>query len=112
MNHFTQPPGREVYNGSKEENEIRKIFYDHWEKMRDQMTTEINQIESWRDECIAHINKYADQQIQILKDDYDRQRHVFDDSRRANIDTATAYVCHATKQTKLFDQLRDACLIL
>jgi hypothetical protein len=77
--------------------------------MKGQMTITNNDIDKWRHKCIAEINNYADQQIQILKDDYDQQRSVFDESRGANLDAAAAYVSHVPKQLDLFNQLHDEC---
>jgi hypothetical protein len=109
MSAFLNPPGRNVYGGRKEENEIREIFYQHWEKMKNQVFMTHNEIIKWRDYCITEINKYADEQIRILNGDCDRQRQVFEERRRENIDTATAYVDHTTAEANLFDQLRNEC---
>jgi len=108
-NNFLESPSRKVFNSSKEENAIREIFYQHWEKIKDQMVSTKEEINRWREISIARINKHADQQIQTLNDYYARQRYAFDDSRRANIDTATAYVQHGAKQPDLIDQLYHAC---
>ena len=90
MSSFLKSPGRDIFNSSKEENTIREIFYQHWKKMKEQMTITNDDINNWRHKCIAEINNYVDQYIQILKNDYDQQRNVFDESRRPNIDTAAA----------------------
>jgi hypothetical protein len=109
MSNSLESPGRKVFNSSKEENAIREIFYQHWEKMKNEMTRTSDEINRWRQKSIADINKHAEQEIQILNNYYARQRSVFDETRRANIDIATAYVQHVTKQSDLFGQLRDAC---
>jgi hypothetical protein len=109
MSAFLNPPGREFFNGGKEANEIREIFYQHWEKMKNQMIMTHNEINKWRDRCITEINKYADEQIRIINDDYDRQRQVFEERRRDNIDTAIACVHRTTAEADLFDQLRNEC---
>jgi len=108
-NSLTEPPSRKAFNSSKEENTIREIFYRHWEKMKDQMLWARDEINRWRQKSTADINTYADQQIRILNDYCARQRHAFEESRRANIDIAAAYAHHATQQSGLFDQLREAC---
>jgi hypothetical protein len=112
MSNFLEPPNRKSYNSSKEENALREIFYQHWEKMKNQMGRTTEEINQWRKKSIEDINKYADRQIQILHDFYNRQRGVFDEHRRANIDTATSYVHYGVKESEMFDQLRSACSTL
>jgi hypothetical protein len=111
-NNFLEPPSRKGFNSSKEANTIREIFYQHWEKMKDQIVRTRDEIYRWRQISIEHINKHVDQEIQTLNDYYARQRYAFDDSRRANIDTATAYAYHGAKQSDLFDQICHACTTL
>jgi hypothetical protein len=92
---------------SKEENEIREIFYRHWETMKNQMKTSIDVINTWRSRSIGEIDRYADEQIRILKRDYDRQRGIFDRRREENLETAKIY--HNSKESNLFDELSAAC---
>jgi hypothetical protein len=109
MSSFSEPPSRKLNGSSKEENTIREIFYQHWEKINNKMDKASRDINSWRHKSIDLINKYADQQIRILTDDYNRQRVVFDENRRTNIDTAATYISHPAKQSDPFVQLRNAC---
>jgi hypothetical protein len=112
MSNFLESPNRKSYNSSKEENALREIFYQHWEKMKNQMGRTTEEINQWRQRSIEDINKYADQEIQILHDFYKHQRDVFDEHRRANLETAASYVHHGVKESEMFDQLRQACSTL
>jgi len=104
---FLNPPFRWLSDSTDAENEIRAIFFQHWEKARDQMIATINAINAWRQKTIEDINKYADEQIRNLGDDYDRQRLSLDEKREENLDTTRAY-CSA-QNGELFNELRDAC---
>ena len=95
---------------SKEENEIREIFYQHWEKMKNQMKKSIDKINRWRSQNVQDINLYADEQISILQRDYELQGGIFNRKRVENLDTAKIY--HNNKQIDLFNELSAACRAL
>jgi hypothetical protein len=110
MSNFLDKPCRHSINSSREENEIREIFHNHWERMKIQMKTTIDDINKWRSQSIEEINQYADKQVRILKNYYDQQRTIFDKSRDENLDAAKAF--HTSKQSHLFNELRNACGLL
>jgi hypothetical protein len=101
------PPYRWLSDSTDAENEIREIFFQHWEKARDQMTATVNEIDAWRHKFIAYINNHADEQIRNLGDDYDRQRLSLDEKREENLDTTRAY--YGAQNVELFNELRNAC---
>jgi hypothetical protein len=100
-------PSRFTLFGSKEEDKIREIFYQHWEKMKNQMKMIIDVINMWRSQSIEAINSYAAEQIRILQTDYSQQRGIFDQKLEENVETANAY--HKTKQIDPFQELCIAC---
>jgi hypothetical protein len=95
-------PGRHKIRGNKEENEIREIFYQHWEKMKNSTKMIIDEINKWRSRTIDKINMHADEQLRRLQIDYDRQRAIFDKKREDTISIAKAY-----SQSKANDQFKD-----
>jgi hypothetical protein len=107
MNIDLTDPIRHSFVSNKEENEIREIFYRHWEKMKNQMKIVINGISEWRSRSILDINSYADEQIHILQADYNQQRGIFDKKREDNLGIAKSY--HQAKRTDLFNELRIEC---
>jgi hypothetical protein len=109
MSIFQTPPGRHTFYGQSEDNEIREIFYRHWEDMKEKMNTTWKDIDSWRKDSIAKIDRHAEEQFRILQHDYNEQRYTFDESRRQNIDIAMAYRSHSQQASELFAQLRQAC---
>ena len=48
MNIDLSDPTRYQFMSSKEENEIREIFHQHWEKMKNQVKAVLNGISVWR----------------------------------------------------------------
>jgi hypothetical protein len=107
MNIVLTDPIRYSYISNREGNEIREIFYQHWEKMKNQMKGVIDEINMWRFRSIQDINSYANEQVRILQADYNHQRDIFDQKREENLGIAKAY--HQTKQTNLFKELIIAC---
>lgn len=107
MNNFLAVPCRRSHFTSKEENEIREIFYQHWETMKKQMDASIEKIQEWRHQSIQEIKSYSEEQIRIVRDDYDSLRQIFDHHRDENLETAKAY--HNSKEKNLFDELSIAC---
>ncbi len=81
-------PCRRSKTGKKEENEIREIFYEHWEKMKSQTEAVMNDINAWRLRTNNEINAYADEQIRKLQTIYSRQRAIFDQEREEKISIA------------------------
>jgi hypothetical protein len=110
MSNFLTEPCRRGLTSNEKENEIRAIYYCHWENMKKQMKLTIETIDGWRFQNIQAINGYADEQVQILRDDYDHQRLVFDRMREEHLATASVY--RSSKQPDLFHELRDACQLL
>jgi hypothetical protein len=81
-------PCRRSKTGKKEENEIREIFYEHWEKMKNQTEAVMNDINAWRSRMNNEINAYADEQIRKLQTIYNHQRAIFDQERDEKISIA------------------------
>lgn len=100
-------PGRSALISTTEENQIRGIFYEHWEKMKTEMKRIMEEIDTWRSKRILDINSYAEKQIRLLEADYNDQRATFDKSRRENIETAKSYA--QSKAGDPFKELCDAC---
>jgi hypothetical protein len=110
MSIFLNAPCRWVPDSTNAENEIREIFFHHWEKLKDQMIAGVNAINSWRQKFIEDINKHAEEQIRTLAEDYDRQRVSFYEKYEENLDTTRAY-CSA-QNLELFNELHNACRLL
>ena len=110
MTNFLAEPCRRDRLSNEKENEIREIFYGHWENMKKQMKITTERINDWRSQSIQKINVYADEQIQILKDDYNHLRSGFDYMRRENLELANTY--HTSKQSNLFHELSNTCRLL
>lgn len=104
---FLQPPSNYSIDDSEAESEIRMIFFQHWSKMKDEMIESVNKINNWRQVIIGQLNKYADEQIRILADDYDRQRAIFD--RKQGESLQTARIFSNAQNMQQFKELRDAC---
>lgn len=100
-------PYRYSFIGSKEENEIRAIFYKHWGKMKNQMKAAVDEINTWRSQTIQNTNAHADTQIRTLDADYRQRRAMFDRIREENLEIAKAY--HQTKEIQPFSELCIAC---
>jgi len=107
MNIVLDDPSRSTFFGSKEENKIREIFYQHWEKMKNQMKMIIDIINTWRSQTIDAINSYAAEQLRILQADYSQGRSIFDQKLEENVEIAKAY--HQTKQIDPFQELCMQC---
>ncbi|CAF3161888.1 unnamed protein product [Rotaria sp. Silwood2] len=107
MSDFLAEPCRQSRSSGKEENEIRKIFYQHWEKLKNRMEEDIVGINEWRSRSIQEIKSYADEQIRILKFDYDNQRRIFDEKRTQNLELAKVY--RESREKELFSELCTAC---
>ncbi|CAF0984202.1 unnamed protein product [Rotaria sordida] len=110
MNINLTEPFRWLPDSTNEENEIRGIFFHHWEKLRDRFLETVNEINKWRQKTIDDVNKYADEQIRILAEDCQRQRLTLDEKREENIDTTRA--CYAARNIELFQELRNECQLL
>ncbi|CAF0970819.1 unnamed protein product [Rotaria sordida] len=74
------------------------------------METDIERINEWRSRSIQEIKSYADEQIRILKLDYDNQRPIFDEKRDGYLEIAKVY--HISKGKDLFNELYTACQLL
>ena len=109
MSNFINPPHRWLPDGTNEENEIRTIFYLHWEKAMNNYRESVNQINAWRQAIISYIHKYADEQIGILTTEYDRQRVSFDGKYQENVALARDY---GAQNAELFKEIRNACQLL
>jgi len=107
MTTFFNEPCRWSPDSTNAENEIREIFVQHWEKLKNQMIAKVNELNTWRQKFIEYVNKYVDEQILNLSADYDRQRLGLDQACEENLDTTRAY-CTA-QNIDLFNELRDAC---
>ena len=100
-------PRRNILMGNKDENEIREIFYKHWDKMKNQIQEKIDEITKWRSRNILRIEQYAKDQMLRLEQDCTRQRHILDKSRRDHLEIARAY--SQKKADEPFKQLCNAC---
>lgn len=107
MLNFNDPPILLVAESNEPENEIRTIFSQHLEKMRNQTNVSFIAINEWRRNTTEHINKHADEQIQLLQNDYTKQRAALDRLLEENLETTQAYI--AVQNGELFGQLRDEC---
>ncbi|CAF3442396.1 unnamed protein product [Rotaria socialis] len=110
MSNIFDEPNRHSYRSSKEENEIREIFYSHWEELKKYADEAIGAINSWRSENIRKIGMYADTQIRILNMHYNNQRIIFNQERENYLNLAKAY--HNSKQKDVFNGMRDTCRLL
>jgi hypothetical protein len=84
-------PCRRSKTGKKEENDIREIFYEHWEKMKNRTKLVMDGINTWRSQTIDEINTYAEQQIRQLQIIYNHQREIFDQERDEKISIAKSF---------------------
>ncbi|CAF1040765.1 unnamed protein product [Rotaria sp. Silwood1] len=110
MNVILTDPCRWLPDSTNEENEIRGIFFHHWEQLKDRFIATVNDINKWRETFIDYVNKYAEEQIRILAEDFQRQRLNLDEKREENIDTTRAY--SAARNIELFQELRNECRLL
>ncbi|CAF1948019.1 unnamed protein product [Rotaria magnacalcarata] len=110
MSNIFDEPNRHSYRSSKEENEIREIFYNHWEELKKHADEAIGTINSWRSEHIRKIGMYAETQIRILIMHYDNQRSIFNQERENYLSRAKAY--HDSKKKDVFNDMRDRCRLL
>lgn len=109
MDMLQPPPNRYLPGGRGSENEIREIFYKHGQRMNANVETIINQIYQWRNDSMDKIHRYADEQVALLRNDYNQQQAMLENCRRQNIDTAVAYANSREDTSPLFTQLRDEC---
>ncbi|CAF3442374.1 unnamed protein product [Rotaria socialis] len=107
MNINLNEPCRWLSDSTNVENEIRLIFYNHWEKLKDRLMAGVNEINAWRQRLLDEINNYANEQIRVLAEDYERQRISLDVKREENLDTTRAYC--GIQSVVLFTELRNAC---
>jgi hypothetical protein len=107
MNTSLNPPIRWLPDSTNAENEIREIFFQHWDKMKDHLIAMVNEINAWRHKVIEDTNKYADDQIRIVTADYERLRLNLNERCEENLDTTRAYV--VAQNIELFNELRSAC---
>jgi hypothetical protein len=110
MNTLLNAPCRWQPDSTNAENEIREIFFQHWDKLKNHFIAMVNEINKWREKVIEDANKYADEQIRILADDYNRQQLSIDEKREENLDTTRAYA--GANSIDLFDELRKECKLL
>ena len=110
MNIHLVDPRRHMFMGNKDENEIREIFYQHWEKMKAEIKQMVDQINEWRSARLKEIDFYADEQIRRLATDYSIQRTALDESRRENLETARAF--SQSKTDDALKELSDTCKTL
>jgi hypothetical protein len=103
-------PDQQLPGSTEPENEIRGIFLQHWEKMNNQKQASINAINNWRQNFIEHINKYAEEQLRHLADDYVRQQLDLEKKCEENLETTRAY--YDAQNAELFNELRNACRLL
>jgi hypothetical protein len=96
--------------GKKEDNEIRQIFFEHWEKIKNQTETVMNDINAWRSRMITEINTYANEQIHALEAIYNHQREIFDQKRDENI--SIAIDLQKSKGNDVFEDLCKVCRLL
>ncbi|CAF1544828.1 unnamed protein product [Rotaria magnacalcarata] len=107
MNINLNEPCRWLSDSTDAENEIRQIFYNHWEKLKDHLIAGVNEINAWRQRLLDDINNYANEQIRVLAEDYERQRLSLDVKREENLDTTRAYC--GIQSVDLFTELHNAC---
>jgi hypothetical protein len=110
MSKFSIPPIGWSADSNEAENGIRIIFFQHWEKMKHQLEASVSRIDGWRHKFIEDINKYADEQMRILGDEYDQQRLVLDEKCEENLQIARAY--YDAQNVELFNELKNACQLL
>ncbi|CAF1498396.1 unnamed protein product [Adineta steineri] len=104
------PPCRWLVDSTNAENNIRHIFFQHWEKMKDQCIAAINQINAWRDQTIQEIHQHVDEQTRILATDFEQLQLNLHEKCEENLDTTRAY-CSA-QNIELFNELQNACRLL
>lgn len=107
MTSFLTEPYRQKSPPYSEGDDVREIFYRHWEKMMGKRARTIADIQEWRDKSIEEIKTHAEDQIRILEDDYNRQRVRFDEERRKKLDER--YELTVSKQSDLREQFLAAC---
>ena len=107
MTSFMTEPNRGAYPSYFEGDDVREIFYEHWEKMVKKRARTIDDIREWRDKNIAEIKRHAEDQMRILVDDYNRQRVRFDEERNKKLDEG----CRPTvsKQSHLREKFLETC---
>jgi hypothetical protein len=103
-------PCRRSKTGKKEENDIREIFYEHWEKMKNQTKVALDGINAWRSQTIDEINTHADEQIRQLQTIYSRQRAIFEQKREENISSAKLFQqSKSNSQSNANDTFNEVC---
>ncbi|CAF2579673.1 unnamed protein product [Rotaria sp. Silwood2] len=75
--------------------------------MKNHLILTVNEINKWRQKVIDDVNNYAEEQIRILAEDFQRQRLNLDEKREENIDTTRA--CYAARNIDLFQELLNEC---
>jgi hypothetical protein len=110
MTQFLIEPNRRKHLPYFEGDDVREIFYKHWEKMKKKRTNTINDIQEWRDSIIEQIKRHAEEQIRILDDDYNRQRVRFDEERKKKISERCDPA--ASKQSDHCERFLETCRLL
>lgn len=110
MSAFLIEPCVLIPGSSEAETRIRQIFHHHWQRMREQLQATVRSIENWRDTTIEQIKKYADDQVRILGEDYDRQRLVLDSKCEENLNLMRS--CCTAENIDLFNDMQNTWVAL
>ena len=105
MSAFLVEPCVSVPGSSEAETFVRQIFYQHWKKMAEQLQATARSIENWRQATTEQIKKYADDQMRILGEDYDRQRLVLDRKCEESLDLMRS--CCSNETIDLFHDMQN-----
>lgn len=103
-------PCRWQADSTNAENEIREIFFQHWERLKDQFVALAVEIQDWQKRLVESINNHVAQQMRILEEDYQRQMHKLDQQREESLDTTRA--CCTANNVDLYGELRGECQLL
>ncbi|CAF0995639.1 unnamed protein product [Adineta ricciae] len=94
-------------DGAVAESTIREIFFRHWEKMKDEFLAAGNQINIWRQTMINDTNKYADELLHALANDFNRFKSSCQQQCDENL--AKAYAYHEIQNVELYNELCESC---
>ncbi|CAF1349606.1 unnamed protein product [Adineta ricciae] len=101
------PPCQFLPNSTVAENTIREIFFRHWEKMKDELLVAGDQINTWRQTMINDINKYADELLHALANDFNRFKISCQQQCDEHLEMTYAY--HEVQNVELFNEICENC---
>jgi hypothetical protein len=104
---FTISPRSSLSKTNDYTSKIHKIFTQHWNTLKSERQATIDRIDTWRDDSIERIKKYADKQKTLINDHYNRLRISFDENYEDNLDTANEY--YDAKEADPFNELYKEC---